>query len=940
MGVAYSHLRERQKALEYYRKALAMHRELANAKGEGSTLNNIGEVYGDLGENQQSLDYYDQALKVWQAINNRAEEAKTMTNIGAVYGQIGDYQKALDYYNRALPIQEEIGDRDGEAATLNNMGAAHYSFGEPHRALEQFSRTLPLVRQAGDRRREAYTLSNIGLMQASIGEYQKALDSYEDALSLLRVIGDKYGEATTLNNIGLAYLNLGEYQNARNYYEQALALILKIGDRYGEATLRNGLGVTYSRTGAMQEALDAFTRALPLRRAISDRDGEAHTLYNIGGIYDLQKERNKATDYYNQALVLWRGIGSRNGEASALTSLGGVYIDGGDKDKAFEALNKALTLRRGVGDRGGEAATLYEIARLERSRNNLNEARAQIESAINIIESIRQKLISQQLRASYLATVQKYYELYINILQRMHVVEPAKGFDAQALQASERARARSLLDLLIESHADIREGVDPELLRREREMQQRLNAKAERQLRMLSGKHTEEQAQAAAKELETLTAEYRDLEAQVRLRSPRYAALTQPQPLSLQEIQTQVLDPETLLLEYSLGEEQSYVWAVTRTTIKSYELPKRSEIEDAARNLYALFTSRQRPAAEVPGERGLGLEAPAKAITAAADRLSKMVLAPVAPQLGRKRLVIVADDALQYLPFAALPSPANRARPLILDHEVVNLPSASTLAVLRREVSGRAPATKALAVLADPVFDADDVRVGNKRSNESAIKPTNSATRGIGLLQTSAKESGLAEGLKIPRLPGTRQEAEAILRLARLSDNKNALDFEASRATIFSPDLANYRYLHVASHGFLNSTHPELSGIVLSLVDDHGNAQDGFLRAHEVFNLRIAPEVVVLSACQTGLGKEVRGEGLIGLTRAFMYAGAPRVVVSLWSVSDVGTAELMQRFYRGVLVTKLRPSAALRQAQVSMWREKRWHEPFYWAPFVLQGEWR
>jgi CHAT domain-containing protein len=327
-----------------------------------------------------------------------------------------------------------------------------------------------------------------------------------------------------------------------------------------------------------------------------------------------------------------------------------------------------------------------------------------------------------------------------------------------------------------------------------------------------------------------------------------------------------------------------------------------------------------------------------------------MLLAPVAEQLGTRRLVIVADGALHYIPFAALPVPQEAQRqssdpragpvPLIVRHEIVNLPSASTLSVLRRELKGRAPAPKLVAVLADPVFDINDVRL-RRATKEVTGRGESIGSEVSSKLQRSIKETGLANGeWPPPRLLGTRREALAILSLAPESKRRQALDFEASRETITGSDIGQYQIVHFATHGLLNSRHSELSGIVLSLVDRQGRARDGFLRLHEIYDLRLGADLVVLSACQTGLGKEIRGEGLVGLTRGFMYAGAPRLVTSLWQVDDKATSELMARFYRGMFVRKLTAASALRAAQIEMWRQKDWQSPYYWAAFALQGEWR
>jgi CHAT domain-containing protein len=224
----------------------------------------------------------------------------------------------------------------------------------------------------------------------------------------------------------------------------------------------------------------------------------------------------------------------------------------------------------------------------------------------------------------------------------------------------------------------------------------------------------------------------------------------------------------------------------------------------------------------------------------------------------------------------------------------------------------------------------------------TTTQPTTNETRELELPLTRAlREAGVADaGLRIPRLPGTRREAAAITALLPEAERKQALDFDASRAAATSEDLSQYRIIHFATHGLLNSQHPELSGLVLSLVDRAGKPQEGFLRMHEIYNLKLPADLIVLSACQTGLGKEIKGEGLVGLTRGFMYAGAARVLASLWKVDDRATAELMKHFYQGMVKDGLRPAAALRAAQVAMWKQERWSEPYYWAAFVLQGEWK
>ena len=734
-------------------------------------------------------------------------------------------------------------------------------------------------------------------------------------------------------------------------FEQAVILYRQAGEKGSEAVSLLALGRVYDSLGEKQKALEYYNQALPLYRAVGDRGGEALTLNNIGLVYDSLGEIQKALEYYNQALPLRRVVGDRGGEARTLNNIGLVYRSLGEKQKALEYYNQALPLRRVVGDRGGEATTLTNIASLERSQGNLQAALTLMDSSITILEDLRTKIGSQELRASYFATVQGYYEFYIDLLMQLHQQNPSQGYDALAFHASERARARSLLELLTEANANIRQGVEPKLLEQERTLTQQLNALERRRYELSSSQYTEEQLNEIKQQSQSLLTQLDQLKAEIRVTSPRYADLKYPEPLTLQQIQQQVLDDDTLLLEYSLGEDRSYLWAVSKTSITSYVLPKRREIEAAAQTFRQSLT----PNSAANLDTGLPL--------------SQMLLAPVANQLGNKRLLIVGDGALQYVPFAALPIPTSPPAPLdpplpplkrgvgegsptppfpsreggqgglgytplLVQNEIITLPSASTVAIQRRQLQNRPTAAKKLAVVADPIFALNDPRFSTT-PQQIPETPANSA------LTRAARNLGLGDTAKVlDRLQYTGTEAKKILALVPETQHLQALDFDASRTTATNPNLAQYQIIHLATHGLLDPVNPELSGIVLSLFDQKGKSQDGFLRLHDIFNLNLPAELVVLSACETGLGKEVKGEGLVGLTRGFMYAGSKRVVVSLWSVNDVATSEVMAKFYQKMLQQGQNPVSALRAAQLEMWKSQQWQSPYYWAAFTIQGDWR
>ena len=611
---------------------------------------------------ERAVKKYEEAVEKWQEAGVRKWEGMTLTSLGSVHWNLSQYERARDRYEQALTLKREIKDRRGEGTTLNNLGIVYRNLSQYERARDHYEQALAIAREIKDRRGEGGTLNNLGLVYGNLSQYEKARDHYEQALAVRREIKDRTGEGVTLNSLGIIYRNLSQYEKARDHLEQALAIRREIKDSRGEGLTLNNLGNVYRNLSQYERARDSYEQSIAIRREVKDRRGEGLTLSNLGTLYSDMGQYERARDYCEQALAILREIRDRHGEGQTLTNLGDVNRNLRQYERARDYYEQGLAILREIRDRHGEGETLYGLALAERDRGKLSEARALVEAALPLIESIRTDIAGEELRASYFASVQDYYELYIDLLMRLHKQNPTAGHAAAALQASERARARSLLELLTEARSEIRQGVDPILLERERILQRQLNAKADNQTRLLSRKHTEQEAAEVNKDIQALTTQYQGLQAQIRVTSPRYVALTQPQPLALAEMQ-QLLDAETLLLEYALGEERSYLWAVTPTSITGYEIPRRAEIEAAARRLYnSLSTSN------------------ALADQKEAAAMSRMPLGPAAGQLGSKRLVIVASGTLQYLPFGALPVPAageklgggsqsTANRPLIVDHE-------------------------------------------------------------------------------------------------------------------------------------------------------------------------------------------------------------------------------------------------------------------------------
>lgn len=931
----------RRSALEPYRRALGLWRRLGDRHHEATAQFALGTLHALLSEQQQSLEACRQALEIWRATGNRPAQIVALWMLGGTEYVLRQLPAAISHYREALVLSREVRARSLEADVLTNLGMAYDAAGEKDKALEHYALALPLMRAERNESGEQRTLNNMGRVYDSMGEKQKALEAYWRALELARKLKREPGGAL-LESIGSLYADVGEVGTALDYLNQARDAFRAREDSWNEAVILRLIGQRYLAAGDPRKALESYREALPLWLTLEDLKKRGGLFEAIGEAQAALGDSDEALESLDRALSLARGVEDRAREASVLTRKGAVHVLRRESAHALSELKRALVLNLELKDRAGQARTLLEMARAERLEGDFPAALRDVEAALEIVESLRVGLSSHELRASFLGTAQSFYAFAIDLLFAMHEREPDRGFERTALEMSERARARGLLDLLTEARAEIRQGADPALLGRERALRRSIAYRVQERTQRRFDRASTRELPPDPAEIEALRKSYEELEREIRQTSPRYAALTQPQPLSARDIQRELSD-DTLLLEYFLGDEASFLWAVTPTTVRSYRLPARAAFEEAARGLYALVTARGASSApETAVERSARVAKAERELPVAAARLSRMLFSPVAAELGSRRLLIVGDGALNYVPFAALPSPGAGPGngPLVLRHEIVTLPSASALAALRHEAAERPRAEKTLAILADPVFDEKDVRVRRPSARAQTPLEPDPTIREDGETLPAVKSTGaMADGRPPSRLPFTRREAEAILAIVNPEDRKAAFDFDANLAAATSPELSRFRFVHFATHGRLDTNQPELSGILLSLVDPEGLKQDGFLSAPDVFNLRLHADVVVLSACRTGLGKEIRGEGLVGLTRGFFYAGAARVLVSLWDVDDVATAALMERFYRGMLgPERLSPAAALRAAQLSVRKEKRWKSPYFWGAFFLQGE--
>jgi CHAT domain-containing protein len=843
--------------------------------------------------------------------NRHYEVAAVENNVALTYFYMGEWDQARRHWRTAARAFGDLDEWSGERQVLANLAVVDGEDGHFAEAARSFQRILDTLPSEAMATIKADTLDNLGSSYRGLGEIEKALTAFSSALDIHRLLGNRSGEARSLGGIGETYYSIGRFDLATSFLSRALGKAEAVNDsRSLESILRYLGSIAYLRKD-FAAAWSFHDQALAHTSSSRVR---AHLASLIARDLRALREPGAALERSSEALAIAMENGSRRLEAEALIEQGLSHHALGDLAAADTTLRKALDVLTELGLSAQQADALYGLALVARSRGDERQALGYIGDAVARVEAIRGRLVNPELRAFYSARRHNYYELQISL--RMSRYERAGEDDdlLAALTISERVRARMTLDLLNEAAINLRQSEDPVLSRRRAALYDRLAQRRHHRDRLLRDPRTTDEAlDGVIAEITAAENELNLLEIRLRENTSRFAALSPPATLGAHEIQRS-LDADTLLLQYFLGEEEGYLWLVTRDAVRYERLPPRAELDEVARRA---FESLQTYSPGAVNQQAADLQA-----------LSAISLAPVASHLTKQRVLVAADGALQYIPFAALPVPDENGVwiPSPPEREFIIVPSLSALA----GKEDRPPASKLLAAFSDPVFGRDDPRMPRTADVLTADKADESELRG----------GSSARDVLLRRLPATAREARAIAKLVPAESRWLASGFEANRDAVMSANLRDYRIIHFATHGRIDAETPALSDLMLSRFDDEGEPREGSLRLGDIYNLELNAELVVLSACDTALGREVRGEGLIGFSQGFFYAGARRLIATLWQVSDRATAELMTRFYRYLIVEERHPAAALRAAQQSIASEGRWRNPYFWSAFVLLGDWR
>jgi CHAT domain-containing protein len=955
---------ERHRSLTTLLTAARQLRDTGEALKAARFLNRAGRLQVQLNLSQDAIATYQDALTILNKTPHPTINVDSLNGLGSAYNHLSECDKAQTFLQQAITLSEQNGYIAGKAEALLILSDCQ-TYGDHALALRTAQEALALWRSLNHKWGVAKSFAAIGEYQLAQNNLTEAAQSYEAALNLWRELNLADQQAEALINLGYIAYRKGAWQDDFAFLTQAQDLLDEKAEPYKMGQINVGLAEAFVESGLPEVGLTKYLQALENFRQTQNPRAVAAMVWGIGRTYYIlgnyteaqmhlqsalteaesikeiklaalcndflgqtfgaMNDNSAALRYFEVALHLYTKAASPMEAARVRALMGRVYQQQGKAEQARAYYQRALTTFRALSDQVNQSATLYALGSLELKQRNFHIAEGYLRQSIEATENIRRVSTSSDLTAAFTASIYERYETYIECLMRKHQADPAQGFAVRAFETSELARGRSLAELLRATGTNLVPGLDPQLAAQEKALRQLLRVKEDYKVALLARSYKKEELDTLDIELARLEADYEQVRETIRDRYPSYEQITRPDAWDLRQIQEQVIeDDQTVLLEYSLGSDKSYVWAVTHESIRSYNLPSRALINEAAQRVYKLLAA--------PLVADIEKELPQ-----AVQELSRMILSPVAAELSKRRIIIVADGALHYIPFQVLQA---EDEPLVANYEIVNTPSASILGELRKEALQRQP-TKLLAAFGDPVFASNYAQRKDTPGTEQLatmqaleIAPWHHALRDIELNGSSFDPS------VIKPLFYAKRELANLREAAASGETFVASGFTATREQLLNTDLTQYAILHFATHGLLDPRRPENSGLVLSTVNSDGQAQNGFVGLQDIYGLRAPVDLVVLSACQTALGKDVRGEGLLGLTRGFMYAGASSVMASLWKVDDEATAELMRQSYTNMLQKGMTPAAALRAAQNSIRQRPEWQSPYYWAAFTLQGEYR
>ena len=895
-----------EKSIELFMKALSLAQENDDKKSEVESLLRLGLLYWNIGQLDESIDIYNKTLAICKKLESseKSEEILNYLQIHKFYKSGKDYrlkgrhQKSIEEFKKAVALARKIKSKEHEVKCLRQLSVTYSEINDIDSLFSFSKKALEIARKLKHGKEEGRCLYNIGHYYDAIEDYSQALWHYEEARKIARNTEDYDDESCCLTNISRIYIHLGKYERALEYLREVLIIDRHLKEDEYVAIDLNNIGVTYQKkafqsnnTEDLHNALKNFRESLRIAKKIGDVKTEIQVLANIGMVFiDLES--------YPEALRCFR-LGLEKAEKiQDSEEIANFYINMGIVHSEQESFDLTIQYCQKAIDTASEIELLWE-AYLEQAnaymkQNNYQKSLESYKKSIEHLEKIRSTIRLEELKARYLGTdkrIDTYYNV-IDLLVKFNQSEPGRRHDVEAFRYVERAKARAFLDRLEVSQVNISTGVNIELLNREDELMKeisKLNAEfLTPGLSLKEKKKIDGQIKHLEEELEALKRE-------IRISSPAYANLKYPQIISLEQTQKQMLDNKTAFFEYSIGKKNSYAFVITKKRLKIFPLSSAEKIQTEVKDYLSTINDKDNH------DFRIGYE------------LFRTLVLPGLDD-GIEKLIFIPDDILHYLPFETLISRKDKKRWLIEDYRIAYAPSISSLReiIQHDKLSDKKPQEDIIA-FGDPSFgfNEEEERTGAALKN---ISP--------------------ARSFDFPRLKYSGLEIERIAALFKKAKIEIFKRKEATEEKFKKLNLADYKILHFATHCLVDDKNPARSSIVFSL--GNNSDEDGFLQMREIFNLRLNSDLVTLSACQTGLGQFIIGEGIEGLSRAFFYAGACSVLISLWAVHDQASSQFMERYY-----IHLRSSNSimdsLQKTKLEMIGSDALSHPYYWAAFIATG---
>jgi len=909
-----------QRAIDSLEKCLRLAREMEDRPCQIKCYMRLGLLYWNIGQLGESSKYYKEAILLAQELNlkEKYEKCRSALEIYQLYTEgkehrsLGQLKKSLKNFEKAINLAKKIKSKEHELKCLRQLSITYWQLSDLQNFLFLNKKALKIAESLKHRTEEGRCLNHIGLYYWRLDYYSKALYFYEKALIIAQNLRNKKAESDCLNKIGLTYRNIGNYDKSLDYLIKAYKIAKEIEDDNLISMALNNIGNTFRDKGLLSGEKEDFYKtisyyedSLKLAKKYHDIRTEIKALNNIG-IANLDLENYcKALKYFQTGYKKAEEIQDIEVIGMILNNIGIVNFNLGNYKEAELFLQRAIEL--GLQIRGGHI--LWEaylgLGQCYEKLNKFPDAVKCYQNAIDVIDNIRSNIIIDANKAGFVRDKLKVYESLMSLLYRLNIRDSTKAFGKEIFNIAERAKARAFLEVLGESEIIIRGRLNHELKEREIEIANKVSSVAQS---LSDGHISESKRKELLKKLQLAEDEYILFISKIRSEIPEFVDIVLPEPCRFEQIQNQLLDEKTALIEYFLGEKQSFMFLFTKNDYNLYSLPARDDIKKSIKAYLKILS-------DPPKGRFRG--------HLAAKRLYQELLFPLEMIIPEsvENLIIIPDGILYYLPFETLiPHIKNRSLRydfLIDRYKISYAPSSSSLLFLINKKIKNRP-SKDLLAIGDPVY---------------ALKSSKN-DKGYRTQAEILKELYQSQGFDFSLLPHSKREIKKISKFFQKKNRDIYLNDRAREDVIKKIPLEDYQIIHFACHGFLDERYPFRSALVLSLSD--GLKEDGFLKVHEIYNLRLSADLVVLSACQTGRGKLEKGEGILGLPRIFFYSGARSVVSSLWKISDKAAARFMYYFYLYLSQGKDK-AQALCMAKVKMQNSKFSH-PYYWAAFVLNGD--